>query len=111
MTINMAATHAVNRKLIDPIFEANAACKAAISKFGAEKVTNATIGTVLDEAGNLAVLPTVEKVFRQMSMPEFMSYAPISGRADFLESVKRQIWGDKDFCNFRRNGRNSSRYC
>ena len=97
MTINMAATHAVNRKLIDPIFEANAACKAAISKFGAETVTNATIGTVLDEAGNLAVLPTVEKVFRQMSMTEFMSYAPISGRADFLESVKRQILGDKDF--------------
>lgn len=97
MIINMAATHAVNRKLIDPIFEANAACKAAISKFGADKVTNATIGTVLDEDGNLSVLPTVEKVFRQMQMSEFMSYAPISGRADFIEGVKRQILGDKNF--------------
>ena len=97
MIINMAATHAVNRKLIDPIFEANAACKAAISKFGADKVTNATIGTVLDEEGNLSVLPTVEKVFRQMQMSEFMSYAPISGCADFIEGVKRQILGDKNF--------------
>ncbi len=97
MIMNMAATHAVNRKLIDPIFEANAACKAAVEKFGADKVTNATIGTVLDEAGNLSVLPTVEKVFKQMQMSEFMSYAPISGRADFIEGVKRQILGDKNF--------------
>ena len=91
MAMNMAATHAVNRKLVDPIFEANAACKAAIQKFGADKVTNATIGTVLDDAGNLSVLPTVEKVFRSMAMADFMSYAPISGRADYLELVKKQI--------------------
>ena len=97
MAMNMAATHAVNRKLVDPIFEANAACKAAIAKFGAEKVTNATIGTVLDEEGNLEVLPTVEKIFREMAMADFMSYAPISGRADFIEGVRRQILGDKDF--------------
>ena len=91
MAMNMAATHAVNRKLADPIFEANAACKAAIQKFGADKVTNATIGTVLDDAGNLSVLPTVEKVFRSMAMSDFMSYAPISGRADYLEFMKKQI--------------------
>lgn len=91
MAMNMAATHAVNRKLIDPIFEANAACKAAIQKFGADKVTNATIGTVLDDEGKLSVLPTVEKVFRSMAMADFMAYAPISGRADYLESIKNQI--------------------
>lgn len=91
MAQSMAAAHAVNRKLVDAIFEANAACKAAIQKFGADKVTNATIGTVLDDAGNLSVLPTVEKVFRSMTMADFMSYAPISGRADFLEFVKNQI--------------------
>ena len=91
MAIQMAASHAVGRKLIDPIFEANAACKEAIKKFGADKVTNATIGTVLDESGNLSVMPTVEKVFRSMSMAEFMSYAPISGRADFIDLVKQKI--------------------
>ena len=91
MAMNMAAIHAVNRKLVDPIFEANAACKAAIQKFGADKVTNATIGTVLDDSGNLSVLPTVEKVFRSMTMADFMSYAPISGRADFIDFMKKQI--------------------
>ena len=97
MTMTMAAAHAVNRKLVDPIFEANAACKEAIKEFGAEKVTNATIGTVLDDAGNLLVLPTVEKVFREMQMTDFTSYAPISGRADYLDYVYRQIFGGSFF--------------
>lgn len=92
MTMSMAAAHAVNRKLFDPIFEANTACKEAIKKFGAEKVTNATIGTVLDDSGKLMVLPTVEKVFREMSMADFMAYAPISGRADYLDGVRQQIF-------------------
>ncbi len=89
--MQMAAAHAVNRKLVDPIFEAGQACQAAIKKFGVEKVTNATIGTVLDDAGNLAVLPTVEKVFREMQMAEFTAYAPILGRADYLAGVRKII--------------------
>lgn len=97
MVINMAAAHAVNRKLVDPIFEAGQACQAAIKEFGIEKVTNATIGTLLDDAGNLVVLPTVEKVFREMQMPEFTAYAPISGRADFLDYVYRQVFGGTKF--------------
>ena len=45
MANTMAASHAVNRKLTDAIFEANAACKEAVKEFGADKVTNATIGS------------------------------------------------------------------
>lgn len=97
MTMQMAAAHAVNRKLVDPIFEAGQACQAAIKEFGIDKVTNATIGTLLDDAGNLAVLPTVEKVFREMQMSEFTAYAPISGRADYLDCIYRQIFGGTKF--------------
>lgn len=92
MTNTMAASHAVNRKLSDAIFEANAACKEAVKEFGAEKVTNATIGTVLDDAGKLSVLPTVEKVWREMEMINFTSYAPISGTADYREAVQDLIF-------------------
>ena len=92
MANSMAASHAVNRRLKDPIFEANAACKEAIKKFGAEKVTNATIGTVLDDTGKLAVLPTVEKVFREMDMTKFTAYAPISGLADYREAIRGLIF-------------------
>ena len=100
MSISMAASHAANRKLTDAIFEANAACKEAIKKFGAEKVTNATIGTVLDDSGKLMVLPTVEKVWREMEMQEFTSYAPISGLVDYRDSIHDLIFGEKNFEGF-----------
>lgn len=93
MQLNMAATHAMDRKLHDPIFEANAACKEAIKKYGADKVTNATIGTVLDENGNLAILPVVEKMFREMTMTDFMAYAPIEGMGDYRDSVFELVFG------------------
>ena len=105
----MAATHATNRKLSDAIFEANKLCKDAIKKFGNDKVTNATIGVVLDEEEKISFLPTVEKVFREMSMPEIISYAPISGLPDYLESVREIIFGRVNY-DFRRHRRNSSRH-
>ncbi|MBR6887877.1 MAG: aminotransferase class I/II-fold pyridoxal phosphate-dependent enzyme [Selenomonadaceae bacterium] len=83
----MTATHAAGRKLKDAIFDANQACNEAIKIHGAEKVTNATIGVVLDEAGKLATLPTVEKVFRSMEFSDLVSYAPISGLPAYLDAV------------------------
>ena len=59
----------------------------AIKLHGAEKVTNATIGVVLDEEGKLATLPTVEKVFRAMEFADLVSYAPISGLPAYLDAV------------------------
>ena len=100
MTMSMAASHAANRKLTDAIFEANAACKDAVKKFGAEKVTNATIGTVLDDGGKLIVLPTVEKVWREMEMQEFMSYAPISGLKDYQEAIKGLVFDSMNCKSF-----------
>lgn len=83
----MTATHAAGRKLKDAIFDANQACNEAIKIHGKDKVTNATIGVVLNEEGKLATLPTVEKVFRSMEMSELVSYAPISGLPDYLNAV------------------------
>ncbi len=83
----MTATHAAGRKLKDAIFDANQACNEAIKLHGAEKVTNATIGVVLDEKGRLATLPTVEKVFRAMNFADLVSYAPISGLPAYLDAV------------------------
>ena len=97
MSFSMAASHAVNRALYDPIFEAGQFCKTAIQEHGKENVTNATIGVVLDEEGKLAVLPTVEKIFREMSMKEFTSYAALSGNADYVDAVKNIVFGKKNF--------------
>ncbi len=83
----MTATHAAGRKLKDAIFDANQACNEAIKIHGKDKVTNATIGVVLDEEGKLATLPTVEKIFRSMEFSELVAYAPISGLPAYLDTV------------------------
>ncbi len=92
----MAATHSSDRKLHDAIFEANAACQEAIAKNGADAVTNATIGVVLDEEGKLAVLPTVEKVYRSLDMRDLTAYAPITGLPNYLEMVKNLVFADNE---------------
>jgi aromatic-amino-acid transaminase len=65
----------------DIIFAANAACVAAIAKEGPEKITNGTIGAIMDDTGKLVCLPTVEKVYRNLPTNELIAYAPISGLA------------------------------
>ena len=87
MSTTMTATHAAGRKLKDAIFDANQACNEAIKIHGADVVTNATIGLVLDEEGKLATLPTVENVFRSMDFSELVAYAPISGLPAYLDAV------------------------
>lgn len=83
----MTATHAAGRKLKDAIFDANQACNEAIKIHGANSVTNATIGVVLNEEGKLATVPTVEKIFRAMDFSELVAYAPISGLPAYLDAV------------------------
>ena len=94
MSMIMTATHAAGRKLKDAIFDANQACNEAIKIHGAEAVTNATIGVVLDEEGNLATLPTVEKVFRSMNFADLVAYAPISGLPAYLDAVINLTFAD-----------------
>ena len=94
MSMSMAASHAVNRTLYDPIFIANGACKDAIKIHGKDNVTNATIGVVLDEDGKLAVLPTVEKIFRETPLTDFASYAALLGNAEYTDAVKNIIFGE-----------------
>lgn len=83
----MTATHAAGRKLHDAIFDANQACNEAIKLHGADAVTNATIGVILNEDGKLATLPTVEKIFRTMDFSELVAYAPISGLPAYLDAA------------------------
>ena len=94
MLTSIAANHAKGKSAEDTIFAANAACVAAAKKIGAENVTNATIGAILDEDEKLVCLPTVDKVFRSLSTDELIAYAPISGLPDYLEEVLNAAFGD-----------------
>ena len=87
MTTSMAASHAAQKRLKDAIFGASAACREAAAKVGADKVTNATIGTMIDDEGKLACLPTMERVYRSLPMTDIIAYAPISGLPEYLDAV------------------------
>ncbi len=84
---SMAAPQAFGKKSDDVIFGASAAAQAAVKEYGAAAVTNATIGAILDEEETLVCLPTVERVYRDLSMQDIIAYAPISGLPAFLERV------------------------
>ncbi|MBR4152734.1 MAG: aminotransferase class I/II-fold pyridoxal phosphate-dependent enzyme [Selenomonadaceae bacterium] len=90
----MTATHAAGRKLKDAIFDANQACNEAIKIHGKDKVTNATIGVVLNEEGKLATLSTVEEIFRSMEFSELVAYAPISGLPAYLDAATDLVFAD-----------------
>ena len=94
MLTSIAANHAKGKSAEDTIFAANAACVARAKEIGAENVTNATIGAILDEDEKLVCLPTVDKVFRSLSTDELIAYAPISGLPDYLEEVINAAFGD-----------------
>ena len=53
MSFSMVASHSTGKVLKDVIFGASAACNEAIQKYGADKVTNGTIGAIMDDEGKL----------------------------------------------------------
>jgi len=93
MTLSLAAEHAKGKAANDIIFAASKAAVAKAAEIGADKVTNATIGAILDEEGKLVCLPTVEKVLRSLPTDELIAYAPISGLPDYLEAVLTATFG------------------
>jgi len=93
MSTKMAASHTENKVLNDVIFAANGAATAAAKEPGAEKVTNAPLGASFAADEKLACIPTVEKVLRELPIPEIIAYAPVAGLPAYLESVKDIVFG------------------
>ena len=87
MAMSMVASNATGRVLNDAIFGASAAAKAAAAKVGADKVTNATIGAIMDDEEKLACISTMEKVYRELPMSDIIAYAPIAGLPEYLDAV------------------------
>ena len=77
----------------DKIFGISNRAKAAIKEKGADKVVNATIGSLLDDEGELVVLESVDEVFKHLSPKDYAEYAPIGGIQPFRESVQKAAFG------------------
>lgn len=80
--------------LHDPIFLANA--EAQRRKAEGIDVVNATLGSLVDDRGNLVVLDTIADVLRDLSPMESAPYAPITGHPEFLRALIQRHWPKHD---------------
>jgi aspartate/tyrosine/aromatic aminotransferase len=74
----------------DPIFALNA--EAQRRKAAGDSILNATVGALLDEAGQLVVLDTVMDLWRGLGAMEVAPYAPIAGDPGFLKALVQRHW-------------------
>ncbi len=78
----------------DKIFGINKKAKDMIIALGKDKVINATIGTFMDDQGNLVVLPTVAELLKELALTDYAEYAPVAGIPAYLEAAKRAVFMD-----------------
>ena len=86
--VQVAASHARGKKSGDKAFELNGLAIEAAAKYGKDKVLNATVGSILDETGSMVLLPTVEKIYRNLPANDIAAYAPIDGLPNYLSGIQ-----------------------
>lgn len=77
----------------DKIFGINQKAKEMIAREGADKVANATIGSLLDDEGNLVILSSVVEVLKNLTPLDYADYAPIAGTPGFINAIKKAAFG------------------
>lgn len=78
----------------DKIFGINKKAQEMIAKVGKEKVANATVGSLLDDSGNLVVLSSVVDVLKGLLPADYAEYAPIAGVPAFLDAAVKAVFMD-----------------
>ena len=91
--MSIAAKQARGKKANDVIFAINAQAQEAAKQYGKENVLIGTVGSILDEEGEIVFLEPVEREFRNLPNNEYIAYAPIEGLADFVEACKQECFG------------------
>jgi aromatic-amino-acid transaminase len=77
----------------DPIFALNKEATARRQK--GESIVNATVGALLDDDGQLAILPTAARAVHEVAPVEWATYAPIAGSPDFLRAVVNDLFASE----------------
>jgi len=75
----------------DPIFAISH--EAERRRRAGESILNASLGALMDDAGRLAVLPTVVEALRAVDPVRAASYAPIAGDELFRRAVVQDVFG------------------
>ena len=80
-----------SRPADDAIFALNA--EATARRKRGESIVNATVGALLEDDGQLAVLPSAAQAVREVPPEEWAAYAPIAGNPAFLAAVQDDLLG------------------
>lgn len=88
---HLIASHR-NRPTDDPIFSLDREAQERAKK--GEAVVNATIGVLLDDDGKLSLMPTVNRLLKEIPETEWAAYAPIAGLAPYTQAVCDDLFAD-----------------
>lgn len=85
-----------NREIsfMDKIFGIAGKAAAMAEKEGKDKVTDATIGALLDDNGKFIVFESVMEGLHKLNPVDFSNYAPISGLPAYLDVVQKYAFGN-----------------
>ncbi len=66
--------------------------EALLRRGRGEPIIDGTVGVLLDDAGELAVLPTVKRALGELPPREWAPYAPLAGEAAFVDAVRESTF-------------------
>ena len=90
---DIIADHARWPRLEDEIFKVNKECKEAIKEKGRDKVIDSTLGTLIDDDGNLIAFDSVYDTLKNMDKKSIASYAAIEGNEAYLDLLVDKCFG------------------
>lgn len=78
---------------VDKIFGVSQKAQEMAKREGADKVINATIGSLLGDDGKLIVFDSVVAAMHGLAPADFANYAPINGTPEFLDVIQKYAFG------------------
>ena len=93
MAKDIIADHAKWPRLEDAIFKVNKECKEAIEEKGRDKVIDSTLGTLIDDEGNLIAFDSVYDTLKYMDKKSIASYGAIEGDQAYLDLLVDKCFG------------------
>ncbi|MDZ7778807.1 MAG: aminotransferase class I/II-fold pyridoxal phosphate-dependent enzyme [Gemmatimonadota bacterium] len=79
---------------MDPIFRLHGEATRRAAE--GEDILNCTMGALMDEDGNLSVLPSAIEALRSVSIPSVSGYGPIPGDPRFQDAAIRDLLGESE---------------
>lgn len=95
MSTVMAASSREGKKLNDVVFASSGAAQEAAARYGLDKVVNGTAGCFAGDDEKIACLPTVEQLYRNLPIQDFVAYAPPIGLPSYRQAVIEETFEDQ----------------